>query len=554
MASSLHEEFLKLKNKVLEKRPVLKEIMAKRGDKNLFDYAKEYISVNLNNPIRFRQEELIGTFKEEVAERLGKEASEGAAAQLENHYFVSTADHHGPLLHPFFINGNLAAAAPYFEMKDPLLKYVIVLPCANVSLNNSSYPRGLIFHSCKNGKITFHRIPFFPANMRLCPVYNFRPYTKEDIKRARQLLWAEVTGNNLPHEEAEKVSKIIDEIYDRPEIYACESYCDQITKTNFKIWKKFFGQFGETSPDLVCIEQETFVAKLLVKYHLDTDTTITHILFDDACDQLMEQHFENIQGAFSRKEKYGTYLFWALPKGSKYRIQLWKKGNKLVSEDESYEIELTPENLKRALSEKELIPSMMMTFMVLSFYYGLKCLGGFSQVNYLTLMKNAYIKMQTERGNYRSVEVCARAQTKEIGGDFTIAFLEGPKGEMLPATGIDIVLYGNEKTWPTLVEESKTIGLEEAINPIMPEFYSIIYTEVQRDPSLSKITSADIAALTNLDKKIKACCKIKDHQSIIRPANSFTTFQHEKNINSSDGHSLLTGIDDKLRTGQHRSR
>lgn len=512
MTSSLQDNFKKLKDKVLERRPVLKEILTKRGDKNLFDYAKEYISVNLNNPIRFRQEELINTFKEEVAKRLGDEIAEGAARQLENYYFVSTTDHHGPLLHPFFINGNLAAAAPYFEMADPLLKYVIVLPCANISLNNSSYPRGLIFNSCKNGKITFHRIPFFPANMRLCPVYNFRPYTKEDIDRARQLLRSEISNNNLPKEEADKVSVIIDEIYDQPDVYTCDNYSDQVTKTNFKIWKKFFGSSQDRSPDLIYIEQEALVARLLMKYHLHGDTTITHILFDNAYDPLIEQYFDDIQGAFSKKDKYGTYLFWALPKGAKYRIQLWKQGNKLISEDGSYEIELTPETLEKALAAKELIPSMMLTFIVLSFYYGLKCLGGFSQVNYLTFMKNAYIKMQTERGNYRSIEVCARAQTKEIGGDFSITFIKGPKGEMLPATGIDLILYGSENTWPTLMEESKTIGLDEAFNPIMPEFYSIIYPEVERDPELSKITSTDITKLTRFDQKIKACCEIRDHQ------------------------------------------
>jgi hypothetical protein len=235
MASSLQKSFQNLKDKVLEKRPVLKEIMAKRGDKNLFDYAKEYISVNLNNPIRFRQDELISTFKEEVAKRLGDEVAEGAAKQLENYYFVSTTDHHGPLLHPFFLSGNLVEAAPYFEMDDPLLKYVIVLPCANVSLNNSSYPRGIIFNSCVNGKIQMHRIPFFPANVRLSPVYNFRPYTKEDMDRFRSLLRAEVRDNNLPQEEALKVQKIVDEIYDQPEILACENYSDQITKTNFNL-------------------------------------------------------------------------------------------------------------------------------------------------------------------------------------------------------------------------------------------------------------------------------------------------------------------------------
>jgi hypothetical protein len=202
-------------------------------------------------------------------------------------------------------------------------------------------------------------------------------------------------------------------------------------------------------------------------------------------------------------------MFWGLPKGSKYRVQLWKEGNFLVSQDGSYRIELTPENLKKALEANELIPSLMLSYIILSFYYGIKCLGGFSQVNYLTFMKNAYIKMQVDMGNYRSIEVCARAQTKEMGADFTIAFLDGPNGEMVPATGLDLILYGDEKTWSCMMNVSKQITLEESVNPLMPEFYRICYPESDRDPELVNITDADIIKLSGLDKKIKPCVRVK---------------------------------------------
>ena len=305
---------------------------------------------------------------------------------------------------------------------------------------------------------------------------------------------------------------MLDDIYLRPEIVDSQDFSDQITKTNFLLWKKFFGpKYQDEAPNLIYLEQESLVSKLLINYHLYTDTTITHLLLDPAYDLLIDNYFEGIQGAFSRKENYGTYLFWALPKGAKYRVQMWKQGDKLVTEDGAYSIELKPEIIQKALEAKEIIPSMMLSYIVLAFYYGLKCLGGFSQVNYLTFMKNAYIKMQVDRGNYRSIEVCARSQTKEMGGDFTLAFMGGPSGELVPSTGLDLILYGTDETWPCLIEQSKQITLEEGIFSLMPEFYRILYLETERDPDLLSVSAEDITKLMKLDEKIKACTKIKVH-------------------------------------------
>lgn len=510
MSTELQAKFEKLVEKVLDKRPVLREIIQKRGKKDLYEYAKDYINVNLNPPIQQRQDELIGTFQSEVEKLLGKQVAQEAADQLAAHYYVSTADHHGPVTHPFFINSNLLTAAPFFEHSDPVLKNVIVLACGSVSLNNSSWPRGLLFNTCLNGKIQTQRLSFFPAKDRLCPVFNYRAYTKEDIERTRSALKDLIGKGEVHPEEGEKVEALLDDIYLQPEALDSENFSDQITKTNFHLWKKFFGpKYRDEAPNLIYLEQESLVSKLIIRFHLNTDTTITHLLFDDAYDPLIATYFEGIQGAFDRKEKYGTYLFWALPKGGKYRVQMWKEGNKLVAVDGSYSVELTPEALQKAMETKEIIPSMMLCYIVLAFYYGLKCLGGFSQVNYLTFMKNAYIKMQVDRGNYRSIEVCARSQTKEMGGDFTLAFMGGPNGELVPSTGLDLILYGTDETWPCLIEQSKQISLEEGIFTLMPEFYRILYLETERDPELLEVTAEDITKLMKLDEKVKACTQIK---------------------------------------------
>jgi hypothetical protein len=513
MSKSLQESFERLKEKVLDKRPVLREIVQKRGKKNLYEYAKDYINVNLNPPIQQRQDEMISTFQAEVERLLGKRVAREAADQLAAHYYVGTTDHHGPLTHPFFINSNLLTAVPFFEHSDSILRNVIVFACGSVSLNNSSWPRGLLFNTFAKGKIQTQRLSFFPAKDRLCPVFNFRAYTREDIERTRGFLREMVKAGDVHEEEGAKVEAILDEIYLTPEALDSRDFSDQITRTNFHLWKKFFGaKHQQDAPNLVYLEQETLVSKLLINFHLYTDTTITHLLFDPGYDLLIANYFEGIQGAFDRKENYGTYLFWALPKGAKYRVQMWKKGDRLVTDDGSYSIELKPEIIQKALEAKEIMPSMMLSYIVLAFYYGLKCLGGFSQVNYLTFMKNAYIKMQADRGNYRSIEVCARSQTKEMGGDFTLAFMEGPNGELVPSTGLDLILYGDDDTWPCLVEQSKQVTLEEGIFTLMPEFYRILYLETERDPDLLAVTSEDITRLLKLDEKIKACTKIKVHE------------------------------------------
>ncbi|MFA6304417.1 MAG: hypothetical protein WCV73_02590 [Patescibacteria group bacterium] len=500
------DSFLALKDKVLSKKPILREILAKHGSKSLFDYVKGYISVNLNPPIKSRQNELIGTIKEEVGKLLGKQAGQSVANQLKRYYYVSTADHHGPICHPFFLSSNLISAAPYFEQGDTVLNNVIVLSCGNVSLNNSSFPRGLIFNALGKNGLALHQLPFSSAQYRQCPVFNFPKYTEENITSTFKLLYEKVQSGELTQAVAEKAVGLLEEIYLKPDVLEANDYSEQITKTNFTLWQKFFNAMKiKHAPNLIYLEQESLVNRLLINHHLFEDTVISRMIFDPSFEKLILKYFDNIQGAFSVAEGWGTYFFWALPKGAKYRLQLFKQGNYLASADGSYKVALTPDGLYQALVKKELIPSMMMCYVLLTFYYGLKCLGGFSQVNYLTFMKKAYIKMQADRGKFKSIELCARVQTKEMGGDFTLAFLSGGQAGLVPATGLDLLLYGDEKTWPCLVNESKNITLEEAINPLLPEFYRIIYPENMRTPELMELSSQEISRLTYLEKKISPC-------------------------------------------------
>ncbi len=490
------EQFSRLKQKVLDQKPILREILNQYGEVKLFDYAKKY-AINQHPPDKARQDEFINAFCQEVTKRLGETIADSAARQLEKYYFVSTTDHHGPICHPFFVSSNLIIASSYAEHYDPVLRNVIVLACANVSLNNSSFPRGLLFHS-DIASSQLQRLSFFSAKSRRCPVYKFRSYERSDIE-------PKVIDLEVSQKTRDKVMSILEEVYFKPTVLEAENFSDQITKTNYLLWQKFFAPHIDTNPNLIYIEQESLVARLLIQYHIYADTILNKLLFDLSFEESLKEHFEGIAGGFSYSENRGTYLFWALPKGQKYRQQLWKNGNFLVSTDGTYKLELTPENLYQALEARELIPSLLMCFLVISFFYGLKCLGGFSQVNYLTLMKKAYVNLLTSQGLTSHVNDCAKVETRDLCGDLIIAFLLSGNKVLAPTTGMDLAIYGTKNTWAELLSVPQNISLAEALGPMMPEFYKIVYPENKRDIEPSSISPEDIIRFTKLDQKIKPC-------------------------------------------------
>lgn len=500
--------FEALRKAVLAKRPVLETILEKRGQKTLLDYANQYVDVNLSPTIPRRQNEFLSVISEVVEERLGKKTAESVVRQLEKYYFVSTADHTGPITHPFPLNSNLLTGAAIATHTDPNLENVIVLSCANISVDNSDFTRGIFFHNYKDGKLQTHKLGFYTSNYRPPSVYTLPAYTKVEVDKIYHLIDVKRDKKEIDEALHEKVTKLVKDVYDKEEVYHSSDYGEQMTKTNFTLWQKLFEASEIKLPNLISLGLEDIVVRLLIKYHLHQDTILNHMLFDPDYEPYINQYFEGIHGAYSTKESTGTYLFWALPKGSRYNLQLWRKGNYLVSKDESYKIELKPELIQKALESKELIPSLLLDFATVSFYYGVKCLGGFDQVNYLTDMKNSYIKMNVDLENYRSIEVCARAQTKEICVGLSFAFMEYGNHEVALASGPDLYLYGEKDSWSRLMETVKDLTLDDAISPLMPEMYKASFDQKEWNPDIISVSEKGINELLGLHDKINPCIQI----------------------------------------------
>jgi len=448
----------KIEKVVFEHKPVLKSLLKENGSLSIFQYfARSSPKTDTSNK---RRKELIDAITDKTQKLLGQEIAESVSKELKTNYFVSTADHHQPLCHPFFSNANLVQSLANQKRK---LKNILILACSNISINNSSYPRGIFFHDQNLKEI---RLPFFSLKHRHHPVFGLKAYKKDNLK---------------------KIPENLKEIYLDRETLNLKTYSDQITQTNFGLWKKVPGQ---SDANLIYLNQEEIVLDLILKHHLAKPTVINQLIFNPDFHQAFLINFDNIIGAFSTKNQKGTFLFWGL-KNSR-RISLTLNKENLVSKENNYSLPLKIESIKKALKKKELIPSMALSFIVLSFYYGLPCGGGFSQINYLDEIKTAYLKLLKEMGGFeKEITQTKKVITNIFRGEFIFASLAN-KQKIVPATLLDLILHQDPNTSKKLASLAQKITLKEAVSPMMSEFYKIItghqlkkVTEIKTPPLLN---------------------------------------------------------------------
>jgi hypothetical protein len=140
-------------------------------------------------------------------------------------------------------------------------------------------------------------------------------------------------------------------------------------------------------------------------------------------------------------------------------------------------VELSSKSLHDGLVGGELIPSMALTFIVLSFYYGLRCGGGFSQVSYLPDMQRRYGQMLKAMGaSVAAIEVAESVATGYLAADFACLQIATNKGRS-GATTFDFLLYQTPQTAEQLTTLLHSCTLGEAVDQLMPEFYKILFHE-----------------------------------------------------------------------------
>lgn len=495
------EKLEELKQIAFEKQKNIHNLYQEIGETSFYNYYRNHARENRNKIIKTRKLESIPVIQEEIRRVLGSRIAESVARQLKDNDSIATVQHHSPIGHPNTLNAVIAGALPYFGSNNPEHQNLLVFACAGVSFNNAQFPRGHLFHTLTEGRLDTNQLTFFGHGVDARPVMYHHGYDYEDIVSIKNALQQYRRDGLVNDEYSQKISAIIDEIYSPPHPLSVDDYVDQVTITNYWFFKKLFRNYRKSVPNLVFIAQEKVSLSLILKHHIEQETIIHKMMFDPAVLDKVESYFDGVQGAFNKKDEAGTVLFWGFPKHGKYRVQLWRNGNFLEDKEGTFKVELTPESIKQAILNKELIPSVMLTFAVLACYYGYSLGGGHLQTKYLTQMKEAYLKIANEIGDTESIEATdGLITTNFIIPRPTLVYLKSGN-KRVPATGMDMLLYGDGgENFQNVIEASKRFNMKQAIERMLLGLLREPGQPV--DTRIAGISERDVENLNGLDRTL----------------------------------------------------
>lgn len=369
-----------------------------------------------------RKKEFIDFIKDYASQRFTLEMVNELVVGLENNFCVSTAGHHWPIGHPFFFHATILRS---ISENAPIIN----LNISQVSLWNSSYPRGLVFHGSKRWESYLH-IPFFGANNRMSPVYGTAWFTIKDIEQNALNRVSQYKKDQLINDtEYANISTFLGKNLLDNKLLLGRKYSEQVTLLNYIWWNELFSNELQSVFEL---DVEDIISSIIQKL-LFWMNPVSEILCNIDIQTFIEKKFNNIDCCFSLENHSGTYLFWHLDKKWK-RWEMWRNGGQLKSADGLFTVEMTPACLAENLIEGRIIPSGMLIYIIIVWYFWLTSFGWIFQSKYLKKIINAYWELFPEEW-----EVSRELDMTAICADMYFIFSQ----ENLPVTALDMVINKN---------------------------------------------------------------------------------------------------------------
>lgn len=167
-----------------------------------------------------------------------------------------------------------------------------------MSLGNSSYPRGIVFHGdTEKAPKEYLHLPFFGSKSRMCPVFDFPAYTRDDIEtHCIERLKSYRAIGYVTEPLYVKIYDFIQEDVLDASILVLHTYSEQITQFNHTWWSKLFPKM----PEYISLDAEDLIVELLKK-HLHEKSFFGQLLTDNALQPRIEAEFDGISCCFDRE-------------------------------------------------------------------------------------------------------------------------------------------------------------------------------------------------------------------------------------------------------------
>ena len=212
------------REKIYRSSPELKKIIDECGNQSLTEYVSRHVQYIC--PVsEDRQREFASAISLLID---FKASSNGVVSdvhtQLKKNWSVSTADHQGPATHPFFVSAQFLRQRALASSSNLL---ALTLPCAGISMSNSSFPRGIQFH---DEFMREHRLSFVGWRDRNISVYAAKQYDKSDYEKVLETLHSLKLSNTLE----QQVQSLLASVFE-PSVSFSGTYDAQMSVVNNRL-------------------------------------------------------------------------------------------------------------------------------------------------------------------------------------------------------------------------------------------------------------------------------------------------------------------------------
>ncbi|WP_296055643.1 hypothetical protein [uncultured Amphritea sp.] len=447
-----------LLNAVRYQVPVVDKVLQSAGDCSVSEYLQQVCQISQQS--YQPRSDIAEVIYEYVAPLLGEQMADRTATDFLRHPVALTTNHHGVDFFAQSVQGSLLFGLAKRQVEG--VTTIPVFSCANIPLDNITYPRGALLYACDTTEKSWPlRIPLFSNKFRRQLVARVKGLDRSMLQQAGKRIH-DLVGKGGSAVVLETLIRLLETEYLSDDVLLQKGYAAQSVVLNQRIWHRLFCS-SATMPDLITIELEKLAEGLFLK-DLHNSSSLVSLIFAEPLIKAICTRLDSVSGCWNQallEQRWsergsveplktsgcGTFCFWGVDERSR-RIPLMLSGVSgqlmLCGCDDSgdeYHFSLQPAALSDAIGEGRLLPSVFGCFLVIALARGVTCLGGYYQADYLPQMQAGIVDvLQNHNRSEQAKVISASCTDGYLSGMQTIMVDEADT--LLPAGLLEILASG----------------------------------------------------------------------------------------------------------------
>jgi len=412
---------------VQSKSHIMDTAVRQYGKASLKEYVKQFRPYQ-GKPLQ-PADDFLKFSREYIEALLGKDIAQ-ELEQVLRFPLLNTANHHGVDYFPPSVQGNLLF---WQTLKENGIKtnYLPLCSFGIVSLSNSSYARGITsYTNCDHS----FRVPVFSKSMENKMVRNVSAFTEHQVKHTISRLDTEFSDTAA----IRSIRQVLETHYLNKKVLEQKRYGDQAVLINKMLSEEMYPE-GDI-PQMIYMEMEQIINRLLLKDLKDENTLIYRILYDH---RILVELIRQIEEGNSFLT---TMFFWGTDyAGRRYALDFCTDGRMrgVTLAGEHMELPASAKDIAELIEQGTIVPSGYTMAILLGFARGYTWLGGYFQGDYLPAWQKGTAAAFAKTEEYRTwAETILRYNCAGYISGPVFALNRSDHGLLAPAGPLEIIRGG----------------------------------------------------------------------------------------------------------------